>query len=123
MHFAFSNGHLEYGKILLEFSNINEVDGVGYTSLHLAAKNARYDCIKYLVENNANYDLLCKDGKTPLDLLKVRSIQVHRKYIELIKIAKFDQIAMCAATAENEYIECVDNFMVILPYEIMSFLF
>ena len=53
----------------------------------------------------------------------MRSIQVHRKYIELIKIAKFDQIAMCAATAENEYIECVDNFMVILPYEIMSFLF
>ena len=120
LHFAFSNGHLEYGKILLEFSNINEVDGDCYTILHLAAKNASYDCIKYLVENNANYDLLGKDGKTPLDLLRTRSIQVHRKYVYLIKIQKFEQIAMCAATSENEYI---DNFMDVFTSEIMSFLF
>ena len=124
VHMAFKNGNIEYGKILQQFSNINEVDKNGYTSLHLAAKYGQYDCIKYLIENGADYDLVTIEGKSALDFVKTRP-KLFRKYKCLLEVKKLEMLILCANSDNeyNEYSENIIDFMNVFVLEIIPFLY
>ena len=47
---------------------IDSADGNGWTPLHAAAFNGKYNIVKLLLERGANRGLKDKNGKTPLDL-------------------------------------------------------
>lgn len=83
LHRAALNVDLETSRALLaKGADANTVDALGNTSLHFAiglqdlddwnANSNRLELVKVLLENHANPNVQNKDGKTPLDLLKIK---------------------------------------------------
>ena len=54
LHYAVYGNNLESVRLLLvRGSDINAVDDVGYSALHLCAEHGNYGLIEYLVNHNA----------------------------------------------------------------------
>ena len=127
LHIAFKNGNLEYGKILLQFSNINEVDNYGNTCLHLASNNLDFNCIKYLIDKGIDYEIISKKGFKAIDFIKMfNTKECEDMYLNCLKIKDYELITLCAEKTDNKYNEYKDNiddFTVILHEEILTFLY
>ncbi|GMS96222.1 hypothetical protein PENTCL1PPCAC_18397 [Pristionchus entomophagus] len=83
---AAARGHIACLAHLLSIdpSLVHEVDREGRTPLHLAALNARFDCVELLVEEDASIEAVDYLGRTPLMLaaMKPRAYLVVEHLLE-----------------------------------------
>ncbi|MBQ8303197.1 MAG: ankyrin repeat domain-containing protein [Clostridia bacterium] len=74
---------LELAKTLIDLGadiNIQEQRVRGYTALHAAVENRKFEAVKLLLENNANPNLQDKFGNIPL----IRASHLDIEIIELL---------------------------------------
>ncbi len=68
---ACNKGNLEIVKLLLEHNaDINSLGYLKNTPLHEAVINLNYDCVKYLIENNADQTIRNEHGIKARDIAK-----------------------------------------------------
>jgi hypothetical protein len=63
---AVKYGDLEHLREVLTRDNVSNVSGGGLTALHHAVNNGHTECVKYLLEMDANVNARTDGGSTPL---------------------------------------------------------
>ena len=75
LHIACGYDYIKCVEILLyndNFASINTPDDYGLTPLHKSCKNGSMKCVKFLLEHGADDTILCNNGFTAFDLVKIR---------------------------------------------------
>lgn len=77
IHWAADHGNAEILEILLTQKeiDINLQDSEGQSALHYAASCEHFECVKILLENNADKTILDNDGNTSLDVASTAQIK------------------------------------------------
>ena len=74
-------GNKEIIKILHEFgAPLNHQSNKGLTPLHYAAKGARGDCVKYLIDHGADLFIATHKGQLPIDVAEGGEVQRDLKW-------------------------------------------
>jgi hypothetical protein len=63
---AAREGDLQQLRVALTASNVNDIDGGGWTAFHWAAYDGSVDCLNYCIEMSANVSARTDEGWTPL---------------------------------------------------------
>ena len=98
---AASNGQPETVKLLLRIGGrrlVNEQDEHGNTPLHVAAGMKDPMCMKVLLDNGANKELVDRKGRTPWQGLQA----VKRSDAQFARSMGFDRLQKTAAMAATE---------------------
>jgi len=74
LHFAVSAGHAEVTQFLTDAARhlVDHVDEDNNTPLHVCAYTGNHDCAIVLLRNGAKAGLRNREGKTPLEVSKIR---------------------------------------------------
>jgi len=79
-------------KRLVEMkAQINVQTREGLTPLHLASMNGNSNIVKYLLEKNANPDLLCESKETPLHKIAIKGDSKTAEFLLNACPNSFDQ--------------------------------
>ncbi len=87
-------------RVLLNHgADVNAVTKKGETALMLAAKNAKYDVVVFLLKQGANAKLTDASGKTALDYAKAADIdETMKKMLSCCEVDKEKTIQLLAQT-------------------------
>jgi 26S proteasome non-ATPase regulatory subunit 10 len=76
-HRAVAQGYSAFVRMLIQDgkSKVNVRDSVANTPLHLACEEGHGDTAALLIENDADPDILNKEGQTPPDLCATKQLR------------------------------------------------
>ena len=90
LHNACSYGHLEVVIALVtNGANVNSADLWKFTPLHEAAAKGKYEICKILLEHGADSHRKNRDGQTPLDLDRARTVYYNSVFSNVAHVFEF----------------------------------
>ncbi len=99
LHIASVQGHIDIVKLLLleKGAYINAQDSLGYTPLFCAVLENRQDVASFLMSNNADVNLITREGATALHAA------IQKEYKELVELLLKNKARLDSATLKEHY--------------------